>query len=161
MNPTKLAMLYRGIFEWFPQKVLEYTKYTPARAYRRAKNLNEMFEAIGRDLYKSNADEEKADRDGKRDVMSILSKCILAHLSDWSDASLCTTPSQGQRCRGPTLPSHRKGGLGADAPPHFCGTGDGVEHAQLDALRTQQAPRVPDAHTRGDPGGARHRERAP
>ncbi|TFK81533.1 cytochrome P450 [Polyporus arcularius HHB13444] len=74
MNPTKLAMLYRGIFEWFPQKVLEYTKYTPARAYRRAKNLNEMFEAIGRDLYKSNADEEKADRDGKRDVMSILIK---------------------------------------------------------------------------------------
>ena len=44
-----------------------------ARAYRKAKRINEMFEEIGRDLYHSNADEEKADRDGKRDVMSVLS----------------------------------------------------------------------------------------
>ncbi|RPD57254.1 cytochrome P450 [Lentinus tigrinus ALCF2SS1-7] len=74
MNPTKLAMLYRGLFECFPQKIIEFVKHTPARAYRRAKRLNEMFEDIGRDLYHSNADEEKADRDGKRDVMSILIK---------------------------------------------------------------------------------------
>ena len=73
MNPSKLALLYRGLFECFPQWIVEYAKYTPARAYRKAKRINEMFEEIGRDLYHSNADEEKADRDGKRDVMSVLS----------------------------------------------------------------------------------------
>ena len=138
MNPSKLALLYRGLFECFPQWIIEYAKYTPARAYRKAKRINEMFEEIGRDLYHSNADEEKADRDGKRDVMSVLSTSTCSATCSILMSQKCAN-SQSQRLRRPTPSSLREGGARADAPPHTGSPGDNLEHAQLDALRAVEA----------------------
>ncbi|RPD59127.1 cytochrome P450 [Lentinus tigrinus ALCF2SS1-7] len=74
LYPTPFTMLYRNLWRYMPQSVRNLIKYTPMHAYRRMRNLNEMFKGIGRPLYHSNTADGIASREGKRDVMSVLMK---------------------------------------------------------------------------------------
>ena len=65
-------MVYRGLWQYLPEAARNLIGYTPLYAYRRLRNLNEMFKGIGRSLYQSNAADGFTARVGKRDVMSVL-----------------------------------------------------------------------------------------
>ena len=72
LYPTPWQMVYRGFWQFLPESARKLIGYTPLYAYRRMHNLNEMFKGIGRTLFQSDAADEFAAREGKRDVMSVL-----------------------------------------------------------------------------------------
>ena len=69
-----MTMFYRGLWMYTPSALLKLTKYSPGTVFARLRSLNAKFSAIGKPLYDSNAVDGISPREGKRDVMSVLSQ---------------------------------------------------------------------------------------
>ncbi len=74
LYPDAMNMVYRALWPYVPDALLALTKYTPGRIYSRYRGLNAEFEKIGKPLYHSNNVDGLSSREGKKDVMSVLSE---------------------------------------------------------------------------------------
>ena len=74
MHPSKSSILYRLMWNYLPDRLLELTKYTPTRQYSRLRYTNKIFTGVASQLLAERNDKseftEKAS--SSKDVMSIL-----------------------------------------------------------------------------------------